>query len=126
MNYLENLPRTTIKISSKHDYCGSGVLISINNVYYVLTAAHVIYGDDCCNIENSDPIDFFYTSELYGVLDYKETMGSKRVHKKNDLLVIRVESNTILTDYPKIQFCNDVSFPDASFIFRGTAKSVEL
>jgi len=124
MNYLQNLPRTTIKISREPNYLGSGVLIRINNMYYVLTAAHVIYGDDFCDIDHANPSDFVYDSECYGILDYKETIGSKKIHRKNDLLVIRVESNTILTGYPEIKFCDDVSFPKASFIFRGTAKSV--
>lgn len=123
MSKIEVIQKTCVQIYKDCDYHGSGVLVKVNGVFYVLSAAHV-YSQD-----QNEPIDlkgFYGKSEKYDHIDFKELIGDSSVHFKHDVAVVSVQENGSFHDFPDIDFCTDLDFPENSFVFRGTQKSSEL
>lgn len=119
-NYLTLLPKTTVLVKTSAKLLGSGVLVVIEHNFYVITAAHVVFGK---KFQNSG-IDFNsleFSSEEYGKLSFINVVGNFEDQKKNDLIPIKV-SLSKAEDYPKIGFCADVSYPESEYIFRGKAE----
>jgi hypothetical protein len=123
MNHLEVLPKTNISISNEHSHIGGGVLVKVNKSYFILTAAHVIFGDNCCNFQNSNPEELKYISETYGELQYKEYVGQEESIKNHDIVAIHITPSKDMQDFPEVKFCQDTDFPDLEFIFKGRSKS---
>lgn len=125
MSYLKLLPKTTVKVSSEYCFLGTGVLLKIGNDFFVITAAHVVFGENLQAIDTTDLKELIYISEQYGKLAFLDVVGTQENQKKHDIVPIKVECLNA-QDYPNVNLCSDVSFPEAKFVFRGTARSVSL
>ncbi|WP_028302369.1 trypsin-like peptidase domain-containing protein [Oceanospirillum beijerinckii] len=123
MNELDVLPKTSVQIYLSENYHGSGILVETGGVFYVLSAAHVISQDV------SEPliIDGFYgISEIYGKIEFDAFIGQHEAIRHYDIAVIAVDQKHKFPDFPKISFCEDISFPENSYSFRGTQRSPAL
>ncbi len=125
MSYLKLLPKTTVKISSQYKFLGSGVLVSVDGRFYVITALHVVADQDGCLVTDGELLELTYESEVYGDLKFVGVVGSPDAQEQYDIIAIEVGSETI-SDFPNTRFCGDVSYPGVEFIVRGTAKSETL
>ena len=101
-------------------YQGSAVMVEIEQHYYIISAAHVFYNDFNKVLSI---MKFHGISEEYGELKFKMPLGTSDQHEEHDIIVIPVDTLVEFSGFPKIQFCEDISFPGLSFVFRGTAKS---
>jgi len=121
MNHLKFLPYTTVQISKESIYLGSAVLVKIQNTFYVLTAAHVSFGEGCEQYSEGLSSTLTYKSESIGELAFVREIGSLEIYKAHDILAIEVEVNS--EDFPEILFSSDTDKPQLQFIFKGRAKS---
>jgi hypothetical protein len=121
MNHLTFLPYTTVQISKESIYLGSAVLVVVENIFYVLTAAHVSFGDGCKQYSEDLSSTLTYKSESIGELTFVRELGSIEIYKAHDILAIEVEVNS--EDFPEILFSNDTDKPQLQFIFKGRSKS---
>lgn len=123
MNETEVLPKICIQIYNSSDYCGSGVLVKLNGQFYVFSAAHVFTD----NPKKSIAIQGFHgVSEEYGKIEFSELKGGIEPIQKYDIVVALVKNEGGFLNFPCIKFCQDITFPDISLIFRGTQRSVAL
>ncbi|EHJ03307.1 hypothetical protein [Marinobacter manganoxydans] len=125
MSYIKLLPKTTVKIRRSDKFLGSGVLVTVDGRFYVITALHVVADQDGCSVTGAKLLELIYESEVYGDLKFVGLVGSPDAQEKYDIVAIEVGSEKI-SDFPNTRFCSDVSFPDVQFIVRGTAKSETL
>ena len=123
MNETELLRKVSIQIYKKDNYRGSGALIETNGKFYVITATHVISDSES---EPLDLNDFFGKSEEYEQIRFGSLIGEFEKSLKFDISVIEIVNENKFHDFPKISFCNDISFPENQFMFRGTQKSIAL
>lgn len=123
MNELDVLPKTCVQIYQLDTYHGSGVLIEINNVFYVISAAHVLNYDESKTI---DIKNFSGTSEEYGKIEFGVLLGKHEDILKYDIAVIAVDVKHTFPYFPSIKLCEDIGFPGISLVFRGTQKSTAL
>lgn len=121
MNHLTFLPYTTVQISKESTYLGSAVLVKVENVFYVLTAAHVAFGKECSQYNESFSSTLTYKSESIGELTFVRQLGNLNIFKTHDILAIEVEVN--YESFPEILFTDDTNNPKLQFIFRGRSKS---
>ncbi|RBP84311.1 serine protease [Marinomonas rhizomae] len=123
MNELDVLPKTSVKIYQSVNYHGSGVLVEADGVFYVFSAAHVI----CQDLNKPLILDGFYgISEKYGKIEFDNLIGEHKATQEYDIAVIAIDKTHNFPDFPKISFCEDISFPENSYTFRGTQKSPAL
>jgi len=123
MNELDVLPKTCVQIYQSGEYRGSGVLIEIDSIFYVISAAHVFSQNTS---ESLALKDFHGLSEKYGEIDFDMPMGKPEANQRYDIAVIKVDMKHNFLDFPSIKFCEDISFPEISLVFRGTQKSLAL
>jgi hypothetical protein len=121
MNHLTFLPYTTVQISKESTYLGSAVLVKVENVFYILTAAHVAFGKDCSQYNESFSSTLTYKSESIGELTFVRQLGNLNIFKNHDILAIEVKVNCKY--FPEIFFTDDTNNPKLQFIFRGRSKS---
>lgn len=121
MNHLTFLPNTTVLISKESIYLGSAVLVKVENVFYVLTAAHVPFGEECKQYSESLSSTLVYWSESLGELTFVRELGNLNIYKTHDIFAIEVV--TSCENFPEIFFTSDTNSPQLQFIFRGRAKS---
>lgn len=120
MNHLEFLPNTTVQISKESNYLGSAVLVKVKNTFYVLTAAHVSFGEKCEQYSEDLSSSLTYESEKFGNLTFIRELGNIEIFKDHDILAIEVGVNG--DDFPEIFFTSDTNEPTLEFIFRGKSK----
>lgn len=123
MNELDVLPKTCVQIYQSDVYHGSGVLVEINSIFYVFSAAHVFTQDASKPIELNN---FHGVSEEYGKIEFDSLIGDQEASLKHDIAVVSVAKKYNFFDFPRIKFCEDISFPGISLVFRGTQKSPAL
>jgi hypothetical protein len=123
MNHLKSLPHLTVQISNNSQYLGSGVLVKVDNSFYVLSAAHVPFGDKCQNYSEILASSLSYKSEKYGVLNFVKSLGDIGTYTTYDIFAVEVEAITCADNFPTILFTDDTDCPDLKFLFRGRAKS---
>ncbi len=121
MNHLTFLPNTTVQISNESTYLGSAVLVKVENVFYVLTAAHVPFGKGCNQYSEGLSSTLTYKSESIGELTFVRELGDLNIYKIHDIFAVEVVVNC--ENFPGILFTNDTNSPKLQFIFRGRAKS---
>jgi len=124
MNHLKLLPYVTVQISNDSTYMGSAVLVKVDNRFYVLTAAHVPFGENCKEYNESLSSNLIYMSELFGKLKFIKELGNIVVFKEHDVFAIEIESNPCFDEFPEVLFISDTDYPALSFLFRGRSKSV--
>tara|TARA_R110001583_G_scaffold59030_1_gene175668 strand:- start:2849 stop:3964 length:1116 start_codon:yes stop_codon:yes gene_type:complete len=123
MNELDVLPKTSIQIFQSDNYHGSGILVEINEVFYIFSAAHVFSQ----NVSKPLILDGFYgKSEEYGRVDFGYLIGEHEEIQKYDIAVIAIDQKHKFSNFPKISFCEDINFPENSYVFRGTQRSQSL
>ncbi|BCD99661.1 hypothetical protein [Marinagarivorans cellulosilyticus] len=123
MNELDVLPKTSVQIYQSDNYHGSGVLVETDGVFYVFSAAHVI----CQDINKPLKLDGFYgVSEEYGKIEFDNLIGEHKAIQEYDIAIIAIDQKHNFLGFPKICFCEDISFPENSYTFRGTQKSSAL
>ncbi|WP_350557506.1 hypothetical protein [Psychrobacter sp. CAL346-MNA-CIBAN-0220] len=120
MNHLTFLPNATVQISKESNYLGSAVLIKVKNAFYVLTAAHVSFGEKCEQYSEDLSSSLTYESENFGNLTFIRELGNIEIFKDHDILAIEVGVNS--DDFPEIFFTSDTNEPTLEFIFRGRGK----
>ena len=121
MKHLTFLPKTTVQISKESNYLGSAVLVKVENVFYVLTAAHVPFGEGCKQYNTSLSSTLNYRSESIGELTFVRELGNLDIYKNHDILAIEVTG--VIDDFPDIFFTSNTDNPRLQFIFRGRSKS---
>ena len=123
MNELDVLPKTSVKIYRSDSYHGSGVLVEVDGVFYVLSAAHVFSQD----IGEPLRLDGFYgVSEKYGKIEFDDFVEGHKATRQYDIVVLIVKKGQNFSDFPTISYCEDISFPEITYAFRGTQQSVAL
>ncbi len=123
MNELDVLSKTCIQIYKSDEYHGSGVLIEVDSVFYVFSAAHVFTQ----NISEPLALEGFYgQSETYGKIDFDISIGKPEASQKYDIAIIKIDREQKFSNFPSIRFCEDITFPNTPLIFRGTQKSTAL
>ncbi|BBB29911.1 hypothetical protein [Neptunomonas japonica] len=123
MNELDVLPKTCVQIYKSEIYHGSGVLVEAGGVFYVFSAAHVISQD----ISKPLTLEGFYgVSEKYGKIEFDILVGKHNANQVNDIAVIAINQKQKFPNFPPVRFCEDISFPENSYVFRGTQKSIAL
>lgn len=123
MNELDVLPKTCVQIYRSGNYHGSGVLVETGGIFYIFSAAHVISQD----ISKPLTLDGFYgISEKYGKIEFDALIGEPEATQKYDIAVIAIDQKHSFPGFPKVSFCEDISFPENSYVFRGTQKSSAL
>jgi len=120
MNHLTFLPNATVQISKESNYLGSAVLVKVKNTFYVLTAAHVSFGEKCEQYSEDLSSSLTYESEKFGNLTFIRELGNIEIFKDHDILAIEVGVNS--DDFPEIFFTSDTNEPALEFIFRGRSK----
>ncbi|MGR6834473.1 hypothetical protein [Aliivibrio wodanis] len=120
MNHLTFLPYTTVQIFKESTYLGSAVLVKVENVFYVLTAAHVPFGEGCEQYIDDLSSTLIYKSEKIGNLTFIKELGDLDIYKAHDVLAIEVGVNS--DDFPEMHFSSDTDEPALEFIFRGRGK----
>ena len=123
MNELDVLPKTCVQIYQHDAYRGSGVLVRANDIFYVVSAAHV-FKYEAKSI--FDPKDFYGKSEKYGKFEFDKIIGNREDILEYDIVVISVYLENKFPDFPEIKFCEDITLPGISLIFRGTQHSPAL
>ena len=121
MNHLTFLPNTTVQISKESNYQGSAVLVKVKNAFYVLTSAHVTFGEKCEQYSEELSSLLTYESENFGNLTFIRELGDFEIYKTHDIVAIEVGVNS--DDFPEIFFTSDTNEPALEFIFRGRSKS---
>jgi hypothetical protein len=122
MSWIKELPKLTVFIQKDDGvHLGSGVLIKNENDFYVLTAAHVLFGE---TDKSADASNFKFISEFYGELTIAKGPKSFLRNSNIDAFSVKVCSTCSLESYPNLLFTNDYDFPGLKFCFRGKAKSV--
>lgn len=122
MNHLQILPDFTVQISHCSIYMGSAVLVKINNIFYVLTAAHVPFGEECEQYKENLSSTLTYESESLGKLIFVKELGNIEIYKTHDIFAIEVTVESY-DDFCEVSFTDDIDFPGLNFLFRGRAKS---
>lgn len=123
MNELDVLPKTCVQIYRSEHYHGSGVLVKAGGAFFIISAAHVISQD----IAKALTLEGFYgVSEKYGKIEFENLIGEYDAILKCDIAVIAIDQKHNFPDFPHIKFCEDISFPENSYVFRGTQKSTAL
>lgn len=117
------LSKACVQIYKDDTYCGSGVLVEVDGLYHVISAAHVFKGLATDSFKLSA---YCGKSEVYGGIYFSELVGEVGACQEYDLVVISIDPKHKFTDFPIINFCEDISFPEISFVFRGTQKSIAL
>lgn len=120
MNHLTFLPNATVQISKESNYLGSAVLVEVKNTFYVLTSAHVSFGEKCEQYSEDLSSSLTYESEKFGNLTFIRELGNIEIFKDHDILAIEVGVNS--DDFPEIFFTSDTNEPALEFIFRGRSK----
>jgi hypothetical protein len=120
MNHLKYLPNVTVQISKKSNYLGSAVLVKVKNAFYVLTSAHVPFGEGCKQYSDDLSSTLTYKSERFGNLTFIKVLGDLEIYKAHDIVAIEVGVNS--HDFPEILFTSDTDKPTLEFIFRGRGK----
>lgn len=120
MNHLTFLPNATVQISKESNYLGSAVLIKVKNAFYVLTSAHVSFGEKCEQYSEDLSSSLTYESEKFGNLTFIRELGNIGIFKAHDILAIEVGVNS--DDFPEIFFTSETNEPTLEFIFRGRGK----
>ena len=123
MNHLKLLPILTVQISQTSNYMGSAVLVKVDDIFYVLTAAHVLFGKECADYSEGLSASLIYESETLGELKFVKELGDIGIFKAHDILAIEVEGNINNESFPEVLFTSDTDFPELEFLFRGRAKS---
>ncbi|GLQ31376.1 hypothetical protein [Litoribrevibacter albus] len=90
MNHLTFLPYTTVQVSKESTYLGSAVLVKVENVFYVLTAAHVPFGEECEKYSEGLSSTLTYESEEIGKLTFIRELGDLEIYKTHDIVAIEV------------------------------------
>ncbi|WP_204165108.1 hypothetical protein [Shewanella algidipiscicola] len=121
MNHLTFLPYTTVQIFNESTYLGSAVLVKVEDVFYVLTAAHVPFGKECNQYSEDLSSTLTYESESIGELIFVKELGNLDIFKAHDILAVEVEVKC--EKFPEILFTDDTNNPKLQFIFRGRSKS---
>ncbi len=122
MSWIKELPKLTVIIQKDDgEHLGSGVLIKSENNFYILTAAHVLFGK--AN-KSANASSFKFISEFYGELTVGENSTSFLINDEIDAFAVKICSTCILENYPSLLFTADHDFPSLKFCFRGKAKSV--
>ena len=120
MNHLTFLPNATVQISKESNYLGSAVLVKVKNTFYVLTSAHVSFGERCEQYSEDLSSSLTYESEKFGNLTFIRELGNIEIFKDHDILAIEVSVNS--DDFPEIFFTSNTNEPALEFIFRGRSK----
>lgn len=123
MNHPEILPKLCVCIFNKNVFSGTGVLIPHNDKYYLFTAAHVLYGQSCCDIETTDLTKFQFIMESNVHLHLIRVEGEPQSQKEIDVAVLEVEPSSPLNDLPVVALCGETNAPGLEFIFRGRNRS---
>ncbi|CAM3505406.1 hypothetical protein [Parendozoicomonas haliclonae] len=123
MNELDVLIKTSIKIYQSETYHGSGVLVQTDGEFYVFSAAHVFSQDITQPIKLEE---FHGISDMYGKIEFDSLIEEQKATQQYDIVVISVDKKHSFSDFPRISFCEDISFPEISYAFRGTQKSAAL
>jgi len=119
MNHLKALPLFTVQISNDSTYMGSAVLVKIEDTFYVLTAAHVPFGENCEQYDKNPSSTLTYESEQFGALEFVKELGNIDIYKAYDILAIEVKPNINSEDFPDIYFTSDTDYPELEYIFKG-------
>ncbi|WP_351000506.1 hypothetical protein [Shewanella sp. TB7-MNA-CIBAN-0143] len=120
MNHLTFLPHAAVQISNESHYLGSAVLVRVKNAFYVLTSAHVPFGEMCEQYSDDLSSTLTYESEKFGNLTFIKELGDFEIYKAHDIVAIEVGVNS--DDFPEILFTSDTDEPALEFIFRGRGK----
>ncbi|KGJ90124.1 hypothetical protein [Colwellia psychrerythraea] len=120
MNHLTFLPNATVQISKESNYQGSAVLVKVKNAFYVLTSAHVTFGERCEQYTEELSSLLTYKSEKFGNLTFIRELGNFEIYKAHDIVAIEVGVNS--DDFPEVFFTNETDEPTLEFIFRGRGK----
>ncbi|MBA6372732.1 hypothetical protein H4J56_15015 [Colwellia sp. BRX8-4] len=121
MSWIKELPKLTVFIQKNNgEHMGSGVLIKNENNFYVLTAAHVLFGE---SNQSENESNFKFISEAYGELTVDANSKSFSRNDSIDAFAVKICSTCILESYPRLLFTADHDFPGLKFCFRGKAKS---
>lgn len=120
MNHLTFLPNATVQISKESNYLGSAVLVKVKNLFYVLTSAHVPFGERCEQYSEDLSSLLTYKSEKFGNLRFIRELGNFEIFKAHDIVAIEVGVNS--DDFPEIFFTSETDDPALEFIFRGRGK----
>jgi hypothetical protein len=120
MNHLTFLPHATVQISKESNYLGSAVLVKVKNAFYVLTSAHVPFGEGCEQYNDDLSSTLTYKSEKFGDLTFIKELGDFETYKAHDIVAIEVGVSS--DDFPEIFFTRDTDKPALKFVFRGRGK----
>jgi hypothetical protein len=120
MNHLTFLPHATVQISKESNYQGSAVLVKVKNAFYVLTSAHVAFGERCEQYSEELSSLLTYESEKFGNLTFIRELGNLEIYKAHDIVAIEVAVNC--DDFPEVFFTGETDDPTLKFIFRGRGK----
>lgn len=120
MNHLQFLPNATVQISKESNYLGSAVLVKVKNTFYILTSAHVSFGERCEQYSEDLSSSLTYESEKFGNLTFIRELGNIEIFKDHDILAIEVSVNS--DDFPEVFFTSETNDPALEFIFRGRGK----
>ncbi|EWH05011.1 hypothetical protein AT00_16640 [Pseudoalteromonas lipolytica SCSIO 04301] len=125
MNHLTLLPYTTVQISKGPIYLGSAVLVKVRNAFYVLSSAHVTFGEGCeqYNDELCSTLTYKAESEKIENLTFIKMLGNLEIFKTYDIIAIEVDVALNNEGFPEIFFTIDTDKPELEFIFKGRVKS---
>ncbi len=118
LNLIKILEKLAVTLDSDDVYLGSGTLVRVNGVFYILTARHCVFDDDENELCTSKII---VKSEHYGEIKL-DILTVKR--PELDAVLLKVSDYVELKDYPEILYTDDITFPSLQFCFRGKPKSV--
>jgi hypothetical protein len=126
MNYAKILPLITVFLTNSNDqHLGSGVLVTIGDVYYVLTASHVVHGHENSKYCTKDIEDIKIRVEKGFSISCIRELGNEKLHKEYDLTVLEVKLAEPIDCLQEVKFTSDHrDFPGFSYVFRGKALSV--
>ncbi|MDK9763404.1 hypothetical protein KI743_15480 [Vibrio sp. D420a] len=99
---------------------GSAVLVKIESVFYVLSAAHVPFGEGCEEYSEGLSSTLTYKSEKIGNLRFIRELGNLDIYRSHDIFAIEVSINS--DDFPDMKFTSDTDNPALEFVFRGRTK----
>ena len=113
----DQVSHNTGLIYFNENFTGSGVFYPWDKELYFITAGHVIYGKDF--VREFDPKYWCVRDDNDIPHQVLELNGDTIFAKTHDIVLLKLECSTKLSNFNKVRFCTPPRNPQHSLLFRG-------
>ena len=121
MKIKDYIRAVSVKVLVNGKVNGTGTVLKVGSEYYVLTAAHVIFGKKFESISQITPDQVSMRFDDGVIVEGAKYCGDPSDWKKYDLVTISISKNESFYA-PVVHFASFVAMSDLEFIFRGVPK----